>query len=171
VFSAPRDMGDKRLEKRTGRRCGESLVVVVDRKETESPSHGSNDLYLLYNMTSLCSNQLPPLLSVLWHSPPCCTMPDIRCVDSDTTHVSDSEPERETARSRAHKPRTSRTSTAPSRRRQVYRRVPLSDLSNAREDPQPTEVELYFGVEARLIRLESGIAQIQATINEHFHYF
>jgi hypothetical protein len=94
-------------------------------------------------------------------------MPDIRRVDSDTTHISDSEPERETARLRARKPRTgrtSRTSIAPSRR-QMYSRVPLSDLANDPEYPQPTEVEPNFGVEARLIRLETGIAQIQATLN------
>jgi hypothetical protein len=39
---------DERLGKQTRRRCDESLfVVVVERKETESPSHGSNDLYIL----------------------------------------------------------------------------------------------------------------------------
>ncbi|KAJ7874566.1 hypothetical protein B0H14DRAFT_2718183 [Mycena olivaceomarginata] len=95
-------------------------------------------------------------------------MPDIRRVDSDTTHISDSEPERETARLRARKPRTgrtSRTSIAPSRR-QMYSRVPLSDRTNDPEYPQPTEVEPNFGVEARLIRLETRIAQIQATLNE-----
>ncbi|KAJ7352212.1 hypothetical protein DFH08DRAFT_805486 [Mycena albidolilacea] len=69
------------------------------------------------------------------------------------------------AQLRARKPRTSRTSTAPSRRGQVYCRMPLSDLSNTREYPQPTEVEPNFGVEARLIRLETRIAQIQATMN------
>jgi hypothetical protein len=69
------------------------------------------------------------------------------------THISDSEPERETAQSRARKPRTSRTSTVSSQRRQVYRRVPFSNRSNTREDPpQPTEVEPYFGVEARLVK-------------------
>ncbi|KAJ7845534.1 hypothetical protein B0H14DRAFT_2774229 [Mycena olivaceomarginata] len=60
-------------------------------------------------------------------------MPAIRRIDSDTTHVSDSEPEREEARSRARKNRSNRTQTStPSARRRVHQRaqIPFVDRSN-----------------------------------------
>ncbi|KAJ7340718.1 hypothetical protein DFH08DRAFT_875101 [Mycena albidolilacea] len=93
-------------------------------------------------------------------------MPPIRRFDSDTTHVSDSEPERETAREaarlvRAHKTRTSRTCTSSARRRSS---TPFSDSSNTQQIPEPAAIEPYFGLEARLSNLESEVAQLRVPL-------
>ncbi|KAJ7807096.1 hypothetical protein B0H13DRAFT_2154352 [Mycena leptocephala] len=79
-------------------------------------------------------------------------MPEIRRIDSDTTHVSDSEPEREAAREAAQligarKTHASRTNT------------------NAQQNLEPTAIEPLFGLEARLINLEREVAQLRVALN------
>ncbi|KAJ7475337.1 hypothetical protein B0H11DRAFT_1918034 [Mycena galericulata] len=93
-------------------------------------------------------------------------MPTIRRHDSDTTHVSDSEPEREAAREatrlvRARKTHTSRKSSSSARRRS---NAPFSDRSNAQQIPEPAAIEPYFGLEARLSNLEREVAQLRVAL-------
>ncbi|KAJ7804100.1 hypothetical protein B0H14DRAFT_3775582 [Mycena olivaceomarginata] len=121
-------------------------------------------------MTSLCSTQLPPLLSILL-----ALSSSILCqIYAASTQIPPTSPTLSLREKRLDyelaNPAPAGPALQPSRR-QVYSRVPLSDRSNAPEDPQPTEVEPNFGVEARLIRLQTGIVQIQATLNENIHSF
>lgn len=134
------------------------------------------DLYplRLHDITSLHKlASLVPLVLLALSSHP--SMPPIRRFDSDTTHISDSEPERESAREaarlvRARKTRTSRTCTSSSRRRPS---TPFSDSSNTQQISEPAAIEPYFGLEARLSNLESEVAQLRVALKgvswAHFH--
>ncbi|KAJ7639765.1 hypothetical protein DFH06DRAFT_1217794 [Mycena polygramma] len=90
-------------------------------------------------------------------------MPAIRRSHSSTTHVSDSEPERASARSHSP-PCQTRTRTA---RRRIHRprRTPLSDSSNAdtsytHTSDRTSTNEPSFGMEARLIHIETEIVDL-----------
>ncbi|KAJ7804152.1 hypothetical protein B0H14DRAFT_2885250 [Mycena olivaceomarginata] len=93
-------------------------------------------------------------------------MPAIRRVDSDTTHVSDSKPERAEARSRARKKRSNPTQTStPSARRRVHQRaqIPFLDRSNILvQGSHP--IAPNFDVEARLMHVENEIVDLNAQL-------
>jgi hypothetical protein len=108
---------------------------------------------------------------LLWTPPPdpsllaASSMPAIRRVDSDTTHVSDSEPERAEARSRACKKRSNPTQTTPSARRRVHQRaqIPFLDRSNILvQGSHP--IAPNFDVEARLMHVENEIVDLNAQL-------
>ncbi|KAJ7892987.1 hypothetical protein B0H13DRAFT_2037882 [Mycena leptocephala] len=93
-------------------------------------------------------------------------MPEIRRIDSDTTHVSDSEPEREAAREAAQligaRKLTPAERTSSAQRRSS---TPFSDTSNTQQNLEPTAIEPLFGLEARLINLEREVAQLRVALN------
>ncbi|KAJ7207302.1 hypothetical protein C8J57DRAFT_1403491 [Mycena rebaudengoi] len=85
-------------------------------------------------------------------------MPPIRRFDSDTTHVSDSELEREAAQEKARKsPKTD------SAHRQTHRQTqaPLSDRSKGQEDRVSARKEPKLSLTARLIHVEKELADLQ----------
>ncbi|KAJ7902294.1 hypothetical protein B0H13DRAFT_2275023 [Mycena leptocephala] len=93
-------------------------------------------------------------------------MPVIRRLGSETTHVSDSELERQASRSPRRKIHTSRTTrTSICRRAHHTRRRPLSDHSNTQEMLGSMTVEPYFGVEARLIWVKSEITDLKELLS------
>ena len=89
-------------------------------------------------------------------------MPELRRFDSDTTHVSDSEPEREEIRSRARKLAARVNSTNTSSVHRV--RKPFADNFNAQKAGASTNIEPYFGVETRLMHVESEIGRLKAEL-------
>ncbi|KAJ7099047.1 hypothetical protein C8R43DRAFT_964214 [Mycena crocata] len=92
-------------------------------------------------------------------------MPRLHRSDSNTTHVSDSEPEREAVQLQAHKFRRydSTQSSARTRGLRVHRRgKPFSDRSNAAQSRGYATTG--FTTEARLMHIESEIARVSAQL-------
>ncbi|KAJ7258507.1 hypothetical protein C8J57DRAFT_1340862 [Mycena rebaudengoi] len=82
-------------------------------------------------------------------------MSKLRRFDSDTTHVSDSEPERQAARAKMCKSHKSRTTPGMSSAR-CRTQPPFSDRSNFQEDCRSAKNERNLSVEARLSRIEGA---------------
>ncbi|KAJ7264651.1 hypothetical protein C8J57DRAFT_1331640 [Mycena rebaudengoi] len=88
-------------------------------------------------------------------------MSKLRRFDSDTTHVSDSEPERQAARAKMCKSHKSRTTTGMSSAH-CRTQPPFSDRSNFQEDCRSAKNERNLSVEARLSRIERELADLRA---------
>jgi hypothetical protein len=95
-------------------------------------------------------------------------MPTLRRFDSDTTHVSDSEPEREAADCRARKTPKSRQilsdSVSPRPHAYLRPREALLDRSNTPRTHGSATVEISGSMDARLTHLESEISQMRVQL-------
>ncbi|KAJ7144208.1 hypothetical protein C8R44DRAFT_973836 [Mycena epipterygia] len=89
-------------------------------------------------------------------------MPALRRFDSDTTHVSDSEPEREASQPQAPESHAC-TLRVPSKRRRTH--IPFSDRSNAQVDHGTATAEPYFRLESRMIHVEREIANLNVQLH------
>ncbi|KAJ6592156.1 hypothetical protein DFH09DRAFT_1415059 [Mycena vulgaris] len=96
---------------------------------------------LLRNSNTLTSDPMPPNLGRL---------------DSDTTHVSDSEPEREARRRARHNSHSSTASSAPNS--PAPQRMPLSAVSNTLPVAEPAERP---ALDCRLSAVEGELAEIK----------
>ncbi|KAJ7125528.1 hypothetical protein C8R43DRAFT_1030424 [Mycena crocata] len=107
---------------------------------------------------------LDPALSLSVYSQT--TMPALRRFDSNTTHVSDSEPEREAARSRLTIRTPDRTTATSSTGRRPHRtrHTPFSDRSNE-SHCRPATSEPNFGVEVRLADVEREIRLLKEQLH------
>ncbi|KAJ6565219.1 hypothetical protein DFH09DRAFT_1315015 [Mycena vulgaris] len=106
---------------------------------------------LLRNSNTLTSDPMPPNLGRL---------------DSDTTHVSDSEPEREARRRARHNSHSSTASSAPNS--PAPQRMPLSAVSNTLPVAEPAERPALdcrlSAVEGELAEIKVGLAALRSQI-------
>ncbi|KAJ7276675.1 hypothetical protein C8J57DRAFT_1223405 [Mycena rebaudengoi] len=152
---------------------GESnVVVVVESEERWSHSVIVGRLISRSNCMTSFTPQLHPHDSTALspqspNSLPTPAMPLLRRSDSDTTHVSDSEPERQAARAKAHKkshktPSRSRATSTGMPSVRCRTQVPFSDRSNLQEDHQFTTNKPNSTLEARLTQIEREVADLRA---------
>ncbi|KAJ7240041.1 hypothetical protein C8J57DRAFT_1245549 [Mycena rebaudengoi] len=147
---------DEKRRSETVVRGESNVVVVVESEERWSHSVTVGRLISRSNCMTSLTPQLHPHNSTALspQSPsslPTPAMPLPRRLESDTTHVSDSELERQAARAKAHR----KSHKTPSRSR-------ATSCSNLQEDCQFTTNKPNSTLEAHLTQIEREVADLRA---------